>query len=96
MPPEAETTQPFAVVELPSGEDVGRSEVAAPAAVVSGPEGAAPRLSDEDVERVARRVLELMSKRAFEDLAWEVVPDMAEVVVRDRLKELEAQLEELG
>jgi hypothetical protein len=51
------------------------------------------RLSDEDVDRVARRVVELLGDRAVRDVAWEVIPDLAEVIIRDRLRELESQVE---
>lgn len=51
------------------------------------------RLSDEDVDRIARRVVEMMGDKAVRDVAWEVVPDLAEVVIRDRLRELESQVE---
>jgi CheY-like chemotaxis protein len=50
-------------------------------------------LSDGDVDRIARRVVELMADRAIRDVAWEVIPDMAEMVIRDRLRELESQAE---
>lgn len=59
----------------------------APAIQVEGP------LSDDDVDRIARRVVELLGDRPIRDVAWEVVPDLAEVVIRDRLKELESQVE---
>lgn len=52
-------------------------------------------LSDEDVDRIARRVVELAAER-LEQIAWEVIPDMAEVVVRQRIRELEAKVEEEG
>lgn len=51
------------------------------------------RLSDEDVDRIARRVVELMGDKAVRDVAWEVIPDLAEVVIRDRLRDLESQAE---
>jgi CheY-like chemotaxis protein len=51
------------------------------------------RLSDEDVDRIARRVVELLGDRTVRDVAWEVIPDMAEVIIRDRLRELESQVE---
>lgn len=57
------------------------------------PAPAAGPLSDEDVERVARRVVELLGDRPVREVAWEVVPDLAEVVIRDRLRELETQVE---
>jgi len=50
-------------------------------------------LSDEDVERIARRVVELAADR-LEQIAWEVIPDMAEIVVRERIRELEAEAEQ--
>jgi len=46
-------------------------------------------LSDEDVDRIARRVLELAGDR-IEHIAWDVIPDMAELVVRERVQEIEA------
>ncbi|MGH9360398.1 MAG: response regulator transcription factor, partial [Thermoanaerobaculia bacterium] len=51
------------------------------------------RLSDEDVERIARRVAELLNERVLRDVAWEVIPDMAEVVIKERLRELESEVE---
>lgn len=54
---------------------------------------AAAELTDQDLERIARRVVELLGDRVLRDVAWEVLPDLAEVVVRERLRELEAQVE---
>lgn len=51
-------------------------------------------LSDAEVDRIARRVVELLSADEVRRVAWEVVPDLAEVVVRERLEELEGELEE--
>ena len=51
------------------------------------------QLSDGDVDRIARRVVELLGDRAVRDVAWEVIPDLAEVIIRDRLRELESQVE---
>ena len=50
------------------------------------------QLTDEDIDRIARRVVELASDR-LDQIAWEVVPDMAEIVVRQRIRELEAESE---
>jgi CheY-like chemotaxis protein len=48
-------------------------------------------LSDDDVERISRRVVERLSEKIVRDIAWEVVPDIAEILVRQRLRELEAE-----
>lgn len=78
--------------------DEGRSEaevVAPPAAatIIGRVEPAAVpydgALADEQVDRIARRVVELMSDKAIRDIAWEVIPDLAEVIVKDRIHQLE-------
>ncbi|HUO86968.1 MAG TPA: response regulator [Thermoanaerobaculia bacterium] len=51
------------------------------------------RLSADDVDRVARRVVELLGDQVVREVAWEVVPDLAEVVIKDRLRELESQVD---
>jgi CheY-like chemotaxis protein len=61
------------------------------ATVLEGPWNGGGRLSDEDIDRIARRVVELVGDKAVRDIAWEVVPDLAEVVIKDRLRELESQ-----
>jgi hypothetical protein len=50
-------------------------------------------LSDEVVERIAQRVVELMGSDIVREIAWDVVPDLAEVVVKERLRELEAEVD---
>jgi len=54
---------------------------------------ASGKLSDEDVDRIARRLVELLGEKVVRDVAWEVVPDLAEVVIKDRIRELEGQVE---
>ncbi len=79
-------------VETPEEEAPAPSMDEAPTVVTAAPAAAAGALSDEDVERIARKVLELASER-LERIAWEVIPDMAEIVVRERIRELEAEAE---
>jgi CheY-like chemotaxis protein len=55
--------------------------------------GIAAALGDQDVDRIARRVVELIGDKVVRDIAWEVIPDLAEVVIKDRLRELESQIE---
>lgn len=59
----------------------------APVAPVGG------SLSDADVDRIARRVVELLGDKPVRDVAWEVVPDLAEVLLKARIRELEASVE---
>ncbi|MFQ5348816.1 MAG: response regulator [Thermoanaerobaculia bacterium] len=50
-------------------------------------------LSEAEVDAIARRVVELLGDQIVREVAWEVVPDLAEVVVKDRLRELEEPVE---
>ena len=61
------------------------------AAVTTAPIAPTPgaSLSDADVDRIARRVVELLSDKAVRDIAWEVVPEYAERLVRERIAEVE-------
>ena len=107
LPPEFAAPQDrYLPEEMPApvvGMGWAPAETAAAAAAPVLPEApAAPgpasangggRLSDEDVDRIARRVVELLGDKPVRDVAWEVIPDMAEVIIRDRLRELEAQVE---
>jgi CheY-like chemotaxis protein len=72
-------------------EAPGEPEATEPAGDAS--EIPAGGLSEEDVDRIARRVVKLLSDGTVRDVAWEVVPDMAETVIKDRLRELESQVE---
>lgn len=82
-PPPSPTPPPPLAAPLPVGS-------VTPAASTNG-----GGLSDADVDRIARRVVELLGDKAIRDVAWEVIPDLAEVVIRDRLRELESQVEDL-
>ena len=79
-----ETHEPQARMAVPPAVEAGTATV-----VGNG------SLSDADVDRIARRVVELLGDKAVRDVAWEVVPDLAEVVIKDRLRELESQAENL-
>jgi CheY-like chemotaxis protein len=63
------------------------------AAAAEAGNGGGQHLSDGDVDRIARRLVELLGDKTVRDVAWEVIPDMAEVIIRDRLRELESQVE---
>ena len=58
------------------------------------PSAAPPKeLSDQDVDRIARRVVEILSEKVVREVSWEVVPDLAEVIIKDRIRELEKEAE---
>lgn len=83
------------VVEPP--EDLSISEdsftISEEVAVSESAEAPVGGLSDEDVDRVARRVIELMSDQTVREISWDVIPDLAEIVIKDRIRELENQVD---
>ncbi len=48
-------------------------------------------LTDEQIDRIARRVVQLMSDQVVRNIAWEVIPDLAEMVVKERIRQLETE-----
>jgi CheY-like chemotaxis protein len=64
-----------------------------PAPAPEAPQATQVQLTDEQVDRIAKRVVELAAPQ-LERIAWDVIPDMAEMVVRKRIAELEAAAEE--
>jgi CheY-like chemotaxis protein len=58
----------------------------APAMETQGEQAAAVNVSPELVEAVARRVVELMSSKIVEEIAWEVVPQLSELMIKRKLE----------
>ena len=63
------------------------SVVEAPS-VPSGATSISPEsLSPQMIDAIARRVVELMSDKVVREVAWEVVPDLAELLIKKQLEE---------
>jgi CheY-like chemotaxis protein len=50
------------------------------------PAAPAAALSEEDIERIADRVIAKVSTQIVESIAWDVVPDITERILREELK----------
>jgi CheY-like chemotaxis protein len=63
------------------------------ASVVNVPAGAltADSLSPELIDAIARRAVALLSEKVVQEIAWEVVPDLAELLIKRQLEEKESQ-----
>jgi hypothetical protein len=77
---------PSSATETPAAEEAASDAHEDSALRAEGgrsPEG----LSPEAVDAIARRVVELMSEKVVREIAWEVVPDLAELLIKRRLDE---------
>jgi hypothetical protein len=50
-------------------------------------ESAGTQLSAADIDAIARRVVEHMSEKVVREIAWEVVPELAELLIKRRMDE---------
>jgi DNA-binding response OmpR family regulator len=69
-------------------EEPGRQEVVA-AAVSDEPVRGDLRLSPDELDALTRAVVERLSAAVLREIAWEVVPQLAEVIIKERIRELE-------
>jgi CheY-like chemotaxis protein len=61
------------------------------AAVTPATSLSADQLSPEMIDAIARRVVEMMSDKVVREVAWEVVPDLAELLIKRQLEERQAK-----
>jgi CheY-like chemotaxis protein len=57
------------------------------ASFVAEPSAASGGLSASDIDAIARRVVEHMSDKVVREIAWEVVPELTELLIKRRLEE---------
>ncbi|MBZ5640723.1 MAG: response regulator [Acidobacteriia bacterium] len=75
----------------PGATSAGAAEAPAlPPPTLEAPTGRTA-LSPEEIEAIARAVVERLGGEALREVAWEVVPDLAEAVIRERLREIERE-----
>ena len=70
------------------------STVSAPVAPAPPPsEAAAVSVPIETVEKIAQRVVAQISEKAVREIAWEVIPDLAEALIKQEIERLKAELQ---
>jgi CheY-like chemotaxis protein len=79
------------VAEFQEWAVIAEAPIAAQPAVIAtedqAPGEANLSLSPEMIDAVARRVVELMSDSVVREIAWEVVPELAELLIKKKLEE---------
>jgi CheY-like chemotaxis protein len=67
--------------------------VAAPTTPPAPSESAALSVPVEMVEKIAQRVVAQISEKAVREIAWEVIPDLAEALIKQEIERLKAELQ---
>ena len=84
----ADTQEVSYAIAEPEPEVKSASSVQSASPVESAVRAVAPgELSPEMIDAIARRAVELMSDKVIREIAWEVVPDLAELLIRKQLEE---------
>jgi hypothetical protein len=77
--------------ETPHVKPFPRSEAAPQDAGRAPASAGAQDLSDDALERLAEMIVRRMSDRVVREIAWEVIPGVAEAIVRQRIREIEGE-----
>ena len=73
--------------ECPPGDSEGCRRVPRTEPVAATSTSFAPgQLTPEMIDVIARRVVEMMSDKVVREIAWEVVPDLAELLIKEQLE----------
>jgi CheY-like chemotaxis protein len=92
LPPEPAKPEPQAAAEKAEDSDLlGLGEIFKddePAPAILGSAGPAGSMTEEEIDRIADRVIQRLSTQVIESIAWDIVPDITEKVVREELKRL--------
>ena len=51
--------------------------------------GAGGAITEEDIDRIADRVIQRLSSQVIESIAWDIVPDITEKIVREELRRID-------
>jgi hypothetical protein len=65
----------------------GIDQAPGPSAAQSSAEVSSQSLSSEMIDAIARRAVELLSEKVVQEIAWEVVPPLAELLIKRQLEE---------
>jgi CheY-like chemotaxis protein len=90
VPVKAEVVQDVPKTSYSTFEPLPQSrvDVAAREATLSAAAEVTPQsLSPEMIDVIARRAVEMLSEQVIREIAWEVVPDLAELLIKRRLEE---------
>ena len=90
-PPDAGITEAAATSEAPHKLERVFDEPVVKQELPATPSPSAGDLTPEQIEAIARRAVEMMSEKVVQQVVWEVVPQLAELMIKRKLEEKETQ-----
>jgi len=96
-PPRIEPPPGLAPPPIESFADVapGVEETTVPPIAPPNSEAAAVAVPVEMVEKIAQRVVAQISEKAVREIAWEIIPDLAEALIKQEIERLKAELQKI-
>lgn len=94
-PPIASTPSEFGPTPVPEARPVTDAAVESSPSTIEAQVPAAGA-DDDLVERVAQRVVDKLSSKIIQEIAWEVVPDLAEGLIRREIDVLKSKIPKSG
>ena len=81
----------------PAPSDAGSFADIAPVDATEAPasEAASVRVPVDEVEKIAQRVAAQVSEKVVREIAWDVIPDLAEALIKQEIERLKAELQKL-
>ena len=58
-------------------------------------EAAAVSVPVDMVEKIAQRVVAQISEKTVREIAWEIIPDLAEALIKQEIERLKAELQKI-
>ncbi len=94
VPTGDDVAEPIPSIDAPATIEPAAADVFEEMAPPSAPE---PDGSDDDlVERIAQRVVDKLSAKVIQEIAWEVVPDLAEGLIQKEIDTLKSKIPKSG
>jgi CheY-like chemotaxis protein len=84
LPSAAPAPKPASATPAPESDILGLSAI-----FPTDSPRSASEIGDSEIERIAERVMKKLSSQAVQQVAWDVIPEIAEMVIRESLKKPE-------
>ncbi len=76
-------------LEIESAPEIKKEEIYEPS---FKPEETPIYLSEESIEKIAKKVVAMLSPEIIKEVAWEVIPDLAEIIIKEEIEKIKKEI----